>query len=211
MSSPEQTRRPYDASGRQEAARHTRAAVLDAFRELLVADGYRAATIRAVAERAGVSAETVYKTFGGKPGLTKALWDTTLAGDDEPVTMAERAQLRAVWAEPDPVAKARGYAGFVRGVNERLATLAGLLSQAGPEAAAVLDASERERRAGVGAFVAHLAEAGLLRAGADAELVADACWVLTGPRPYTELTVGRGWAAADYEGWLARVLAADLR
>ncbi|MFF1595738.1 TetR/AcrR family transcriptional regulator, partial [Streptomyces sp. NPDC058286] len=68
-------RKPYDSTLRAAAARRTRTAVVQAFGELLVADGYRAATIRAVADRAGVSAETVYKTFSGKQGLIKALWD----------------------------------------------------------------------------------------------------------------------------------------
>jgi AcrR family transcriptional regulator len=211
MSSPRPSRRSYDSRRRQEAAHRTRAAVLAAFGDLLFADGYRATTIRAVAERAGVSAETIYKTFGGKPGLTKALWDATLAGDDEPVTMAEREQLREVLATGDPAMKMRLYAGFVRGVHERLAALAALLGQAGPEAAAVLGESERERRTGVGAFVAHLAETGLLKSGADPERVADACWVLTGPRPFTELTVECGWDGAAYEEWLAGMLAANLR
>src|SRR5580693_4960608 len=84
--------RPYDASSRREAADRNRAAVLAACRELLFRDGYHATTVRSVAELAGVSVETVYKTFGGKPGMVKALWDVTLAGDDEPVAMGDRPQ-----------------------------------------------------------------------------------------------------------------------
>src|SRR5580698_3963785 len=108
-------RRPYDARRRQDAARRNRAAILDACRDLLVRDGYQSTTIRAVAEQAGVSPETVYKAFGSKPGLVKALWDVTLAGDDEPLTMAQRPALREVWRTRDPHAKLRLYAGFVRG------------------------------------------------------------------------------------------------
>ncbi|WP_436535896.1 TetR/AcrR family transcriptional regulator [Actinoplanes sp. HUAS TT8] len=210
MSLPPKNRRPYDARRRQDAARGTRAAVLAAFGQMLFADGYRATTVQAVATRAGVSPETIYKTFGGKTGLTKALWDVTLAGDDEPVVMAERQQLREVWATQDPDQKMLLYAGFVRAVNERLATLAALLAQAGPEALAVLAASERERRAGVGAFTAHLADSGLLRTGVEPAAPADACWVLTGPRPFTELTVECGWDGTRYQHWLAGMLAANL-
>jgi len=210
MSSPRRDRKPYDSRGRQEAARRSRSAVLEAFGEMLFAQGYRATTIRAVAERAGVSAETIYKTFGGTPGLTKALWDATLAGDDEPVAMAQRAQLREVWATGDPVAKLRLYAAFVRGVHERSAALATLLGQAGPEAADVLTVSEQERRTGVGAFVAHLAEAGVLRSGAEPARTADACWVLTGPQPFMELTAECGWAGEAYEEWLAGMVAASV-
>lgn len=210
MSPPGSDRKPYESPSRRDAARRTRAEVLAAFREMLFADGYRASTIRAVAERAGVSPETIYKTFGGKPGLIKALWDVTLAGDDEPVAMAERAQLREVWATGEPAAKMLLYARFVRGVHERLAALAALLAQAGPEAAAVLEAGERERRIGVGAFVDHLADTGTLRAGADRVHAADACWALTSAALYVQLTTAAAWDAVTYESWLADMLSATL-
>jgi AcrR family transcriptional regulator len=203
-------RKPYDARRRQDAARRNRGAVLGAFRELLVRDGYSATTIRAVSEHAGVSPETVYKAFGGKAGLVKALWDVTLAGDDEPLAMAERPALLEVWLTRDPQAKVRLYAAFVRGVHERLASLFGVLSQAGPEAAAVLADSEAERLAGVTAFVTHLADEGALRPGAGTGQAADACWALTGPHLFTQLTVGRGWPPGAYQDWLAAVLAATL-
>jgi AcrR family transcriptional regulator len=203
-------RRPYDASRRQDAALRNRAAVLAACRDLLMGDGYQATTIRAVAERAGVSPETVYKTFGGKPGLVKALWDVTLAGDDEPVAMAQRPALKEVWRTRDPHTKLRLYAAFVRGVHERLAALSALLTQAGPEVAQVLATSEAERLTGITAFVAHLADQGVLRPGVDTAYVADVCWALTGPQLFTQLTAGRGWHADAYEDWLAGILTTTL-
>ncbi|MFC4032367.1 TetR/AcrR family transcriptional regulator [Streptomyces polygonati] len=207
---PDTPRRPYDARRRQDAARRNRAAVLAACRELLLRDGYQATTIRAVAESAGVSPETVYKAFGGKPGLVKALWDITLAGDDEPLTMAERPVLREIWSTPDPRTKLRKYAAFVRGVNERLAALFALLTQAGPDVGQVLAISEGERLTGLTAFVAHLADAGALPAGTDLAYAADACWALTGPHLFTQLTSGRGWSADTYQDWLADMLAGTL-
>ena len=203
-------RRPYDSGRRQQAARRNRAAVLAACRELLFRDGYQATTVRAVAERAGVSPETVYKAFGGKPGLVKARWDVTLAGDDEPLAMAERPQLQAVWETRDAHAKLRLYAAFVRGVHERLAALVTLLTQAGPEVGQVLALSEEERMTGVTAFVAHLTDTGVLPAGADTARLADSCWALTGPYLFTQLTTGRGWDADAYEDWLAGMLASAL-
>ncbi|MFJ6982866.1 MULTISPECIES: TetR/AcrR family transcriptional regulator [unclassified Streptomyces] len=203
-------RRPYDSGRRREAADRNRAAVLAACRELFLRDGYRPTTVRAVAEHAGVSPETVYKTFGGKPGLLKALWDVTLAGDDEPLTMAERPQLRQVLETPDPREKLRLYAAFVRGVHERLAALSALLAGAGPDAAEVLARSEEERLTGVTAFVAHLSATGTLPPGADLARLADSCWTLTDPHPYTRLTADRGWSAEAYEDWLAGLLGAVL-
>lgn len=203
-------RRPYDSGRRRQVAARNRAAVLDACRDLLFRDGYQATTVRAVAERAGVSPETVYKTFGGKPGLVKALWDVTLAGDDEPLPMAERPQLRMVLETRDARAKLRLYAAFVRGVHERLAALFTLLEQAGPDVGQVLALSEEERMTGVSAFIAHLADTGILFPNADRARLADSWWALTGPQLFTQLTTGRDWSADTYENWLSGMLASAL-
>jgi AcrR family transcriptional regulator len=206
----EAPRRPYNSERRREAARHNRAAVLDACRELVFRDGYHNTTIRAVAERAGVSAETVYKAFGGKPGMVKALWDITLAGDDEPVPMAERPEALAIKQTGEPHAKLRRYAAYVRGIHERVAPLFTLLTQAGPEVAEVLDTGEQERLTAVSAFVAHLDNSGALGPHADQTRLADALWALTGPQLYTQLTAKRGWSSDTYEDWLAATLIAVL-
>ncbi|MGW0633634.1 TetR/AcrR family transcriptional regulator [Streptomyces sp. NPDC002758] len=207
---PDAPRRPYNARRRQDAARRNRAAILAACGDLLFRDGYQATTVRAVAERAGVSPETLYKAFGSKPGLVKALWDVTLAGDDEPLSMAERPALQEVWRTRDPHAKLRLYAAFVRGVHERLAALFVLMAQAGPEVEQVLAVSETERLTGVTAFVTHLANEGALRPGTDTAHAADACWALSGPQLFTQLTTGRGWHADAYQEWLSAMLAATL-
>jgi AcrR family transcriptional regulator len=48
-------------------------AIVDAAERLFVRDGFQATTIAAIAAEAGVSAETIYKTFGGKTGLVRAI------------------------------------------------------------------------------------------------------------------------------------------
>jgi AcrR family transcriptional regulator len=202
--------RPYDASSRRESAARNRAAVLAACRELLFRDGYHRMTVRSVAEQAGVSAETIYKAFGGKPGLMKALWDVTLAGDEEPVAIADRPQMAEVRSAADPAEKLRRWARFVSGANQRLAPLYGLLAEAGPEVTELLATTQQERLAGVRALVAHLADSGLLAAGRDPAAAADACWALTGPRLFLDLTADRGWQPDRYEDWLISMLIANL-
>ena len=203
-------RRPYDASSRRENAARNRAAVLAACRELLFRDGYHHMTVRSVAEQAGVSPETIYKAFGGKPGLMKALWDVTLAGDDEPVPIADRPEMHEVRSAREPAEKLRLWAGFVRGANQRLAALYGLLAQAGPEVTQMLATTQQERLTGVRALVTHLTDTGLLAAGRDPATAADACWALTGPRVFLDLTADRGWHPGQYEDWLVSMLTANL-
>jgi hypothetical protein len=43
----------------------------------------------------------VYKTFGNKGALAKAVFDLALAGDDGPVPIRERPALLAIGTEPD--------------------------------------------------------------------------------------------------------------
>jgi AcrR family transcriptional regulator len=208
---PADSRRTYDSSGRQEQARRRRAEILDACRDILVRQGYAGLTIRAVAEAAGVSQETVYKAFGGKRGLVKAMYDVTLAGDDTPIPMAGRPEVRALLAEPDPAAKIAAYARIARGVSERLGAVAAALSTGGPEAAEIAAETDRERLIGVTAFVGHLAEGGHLRAaGRDTAAVAEEAWVLTAPEVFRLCAAGRGWSADRYEDWLRRILTATL-
>jgi AcrR family transcriptional regulator len=202
--------RAYDATRRRDAAARARRAVLDAARELVLRDGYKATTIRAVAERAGVSAELVYKSFGGKPQLLKAVYDVTLAGDDDPVPMGQRAELRAVFAAADAPAALRGYAAFACGVHDRLAGLLAVLAGSDPELAAVAAEADAERLRGVTAFVGHLAEVGWLRPGLPAAEAADSCWVLTSPQVFDRLRRARGWDAEAYRRWLERMLTAAL-
>ena len=74
----------------------------------------------------------------------------------------------------------------------------------------MLATTQQERLTGVRALVAHLADAGLLAAGRDQETAADACWALTGPRLFLDLTADRGWQPDRYEDWLTRMLTANL-
>jgi AcrR family transcriptional regulator len=202
-------RRAYDASGRRAAAARNRQAVLAACHELLLRDGYQATTIRAVAELAGVSAELIYKAFGSKQGLMKAVYDFVIAGDDEPVPVGQRPAIQRIWAISDLREKIRAYAAFVRDLNERLGGLATVLAEADPEVAQVRAVTENERLRGVRAFVDHLAAAGLL-ADVDPGRAADECWVLTSLAIYAQLTAAREWPADAYQDWLARMLTAAL-
>jgi AcrR family transcriptional regulator len=204
------SRRTYDSSRRQAAAQANRRAILEACRELLFRDGYQATTVRAVADQAGLSPETLYKAFGSKPQMMKALWDITLAGDDDPLTMAERPEIRTVLGTPDPQVKLELYAAFVSGVHERIAALFTLLTGSDPEVAQLLATAEQERLTGVSAFVAHLADVGMLRTGADQNAVADAFWVLTSPDLFVKLTADRRWSIGAYRRWLADTLTAAL-
>src|SRR5689334_23933171 len=113
-----EVKRSYDASRRREQSRARRRAVVAAAGELFEQDGYRATTIAAVAARAGVSPESVYRGFGSKAALAKAVFDLAVAGYDDPVPVAERPAMLAVRSEPDV---RRKIAMFLEGLAQRQA------------------------------------------------------------------------------------------
>ena len=114
--------RAYDATRRQEQAQENRARVLDAARGRFLADGYTATTIPGVARDAGVSIQTVYKAFGNMGGLLKAVFDVAVTGDDRPIPVAGRDQIKCIQAEPDPQKKLRMYSEyFVQGAQRAVA------------------------------------------------------------------------------------------
>ena len=76
-------KRPYDATGRRQLAEARRGRILDAARDLFFADGYAATALSRIAAEASVSVETIYKAFGGKAGLVRALLARALEGDGE--------------------------------------------------------------------------------------------------------------------------------
>jgi AcrR family transcriptional regulator len=203
-------RRPYNSARRRAAAHSNRRAVLDAARDLLLRDGYRATTIRGIAERAGVSQDTIYKAFGSKPQLMKAVYDVTVAGDDEPVPIGQRPAIQRILQAADPREKVRLYAQFVCDFMQRLGGLLAVLTEADPEIAEVRAVTETERLTGVRAFVSHLAQGGNLRSSLGQDSAADACWSLTSPQLFAQLTQARGWTAAAYQQWLAEMIAATL-
>ena len=55
------------------AAACNRNRIVDAAEQRFLGDGYGLTTVAAIAGDAGVSADTIYKSFGGKPGLVRAI------------------------------------------------------------------------------------------------------------------------------------------
>ena len=72
--------RPYRLGQRQATTEQTRARIITAARELLIAsDGFSGFSIDAVARQADVARMTVYHQFGSKIGLLEALSDSLAA------------------------------------------------------------------------------------------------------------------------------------
>jgi AcrR family transcriptional regulator len=200
-----------DNTARAAQARATRRRVIDAAHGLLLEKGYASTTIGEIAARAGVSVETVYKRFGSKAALTKQVYDTVLAGDDEPVPLRARPEIQAIIAEPDPrrkVAPLRRPRPPARRAPRPAARRAARQPRRRPGRVRSHDRRGTARR--LRAFVAHLAESGGLRRGVDPDRARDVLWALISPELYLLLVVKRGWPLDNYEGWLVEAISDAL-
>ncbi|MDQ4131861.1 MAG: TetR/AcrR family transcriptional regulator [Actinomycetota bacterium] len=205
--------RRYSSERRQEQARRTRRAVLDAARRRFLENGYAGTTIADVATDAGVSVETVYKAFGNKPGLVKAVFDVAVVGDDEPVPLMQREFVRRNMAEPDPRRKLRAYGDHVTEVLPRIGPIQLVVrdaARADPTAAAVWDQLQAERLTGMSAFASHLGEGGHLREGVSVAEARDVLWLHNSVEVWDLLVNHRGWSNRRYGRWVAQQLIAAL-
>ena len=196
-------RRSYDSSKRQEQARATRRSILDAARELFIASGSAATTIQAIADAAGVAVQTVYAVFGNKRELLKQLVDVAVAGDDDPVPLDERFELRAIEEEPDQGRRVVFHAHLMRQIIERAGALGAVARQAAvvdPEFAVLWDDQMRLRRVGMGNATRSIAGRDGLRV--DVEAAGDVLWALSGPEAYELFIRDLGWSYDRYEEWL---------
>ena len=126
----------------QARTRLSRAAVVEAARDLFLERGYGTTTVEAISEAAAVPPATVYRLFSSKHGILKALFDVSIVGDDHDVPMADRPQVRSLVTGGDAEQQLAGFVQVIVQVNGRIAPLYRILvSAAGtdPDAAALLD------------------------------------------------------------------------
>jgi AcrR family transcriptional regulator len=205
--------RPYRSTLRAEQARATRRRIVDAGRELFLTRGYASTTIDAIAERAEVGRKTVFTSVGGKAAVLKLAFDWALAGDDEPVPIADWPEVREMMQGEDPAVLVAEWVAMNAAIAARLAALHHVLvvaADADPEAAAVLNTAEQQRAHGARAFVTRLKAIGGLRAPLDVDRASAIAELLMDPMPYRRLVLRRGWTTEEYTGYLQRTAAAVL-
>jgi AcrR family transcriptional regulator len=205
------TRRRYDSSGRRERARQTRDQITRAAEQLFLADGYAATTVAAIAAAAAVSVETIYKGFGGKPGLVRAIVERGLAGEG-PVPAEQRSDhIRDT--EPDPRRILAAWGAFTAEIGPKTAPILALARDAAasdPEIADLLDELSAARHQRMTINARGLAAAGHLRPGITPEQAADILWTYSSPELYELLAFRRSWPAEQYGRFIGQALTAAL-
>ncbi len=211
MSSDVKPRRQYNSCRRRAQATRTRQDVIDAARALFLAHGYGQTTVSAIAEAAGVSVETIYKAFGGKPGVVRALVSKGLEGGG--TTPAEQRSDEMQAAELDPRAVIRNWTRLATEVAPRTAPIVLLIRSAAgtdPEMAGLLTEVDEQRLRRMEKNARTLYERGDLRHGITLEQARDVLWTISSPELYELLVLRRGWSVDRFAAFQAEQMIAAL-
>lgn len=203
--------RRYVSPRREEQARQTRRAILDAAAKLFVDPGYAATPLTAVAAEAGVAVQTVYAVFGSKRQLLSDLVDVTLVGDDERMAMAERSFVTDIRGLVGLRTKLTRYARHLAETHARQVYVILALASAATadaDAAAIWRKNIEDRRRGMAMFAADLAATGEVQVSQ--ERAADVLWLAQDVRNYDWLVRERGWPVERFERWFVDGVAAVL-
>jgi AcrR family transcriptional regulator len=193
--------RRYDASGRRAAAAARRALVLDVARRLMLRDGYDATRIARIAAEAGVSAETIYKSFGGKPGLVRALFEKALEGAG-PVPAETRSD---ALRNTDPETLVAGWARLATEVAPRGTAVQILVRAAAasdPRLRQLYDDMDATRLSRMHDNARALAALGGVRDGITVDEAGDVLFTISSPEMYELLVMRRGWSLERYSTYV---------
>jgi AcrR family transcriptional regulator len=203
--------RRYDSTRRQDAAQRRRAAIVEAAGRLFMREGFSGTTIARIAEDAGVSEETVYKAFGNKIALVRAVRDEALAGAG-PVH-AERRSDRMQVNEKDPREIVRRWGVLTQEVAPRVAPVLLLVREAAasdPELARLQEEMDAARLTRMTHNARTLLTGRHLRKGMSLEAAADVLWTYSSPELYELLVVRRRWSIERYGRFIADAMIAAL-
>ena len=204
-----EVKRRYDASGRRAKAERTREELIGAARDLLLANGYTATAVADVAGACGVSVESVYKRFGGKAGLVRAVVDEALSGEG-PVPAEARSNALSV---TDPRTLLRGWGRLTMEIAPLVSPILLLVKSAAAQdgnLTGLANELDNDRRRRMIDNARRLAGAGHLRSGMTVERTADVLWAFSSPELYDLLVLRSGWDLASYADFVTRGLIEQL-
>ncbi len=197
-------RRTYDARRRKDQAQRSRDAIVEVAERRFLDDGYAATTIAVIATDAGVSVDTIYKSFGGKPGLIRAIRTKALEGHG-PVPAEQRSD-RMQASETDPRRILEGWGSLTAEVAPRVAPILLLIRDAATtdaEVRTLLDELDDDRLRRMRTNARRLRAGGHLRPGIGLARCTDLLWTYSSPELYELLVVRRGWTARRFGSFVA--------
>ena len=206
-------RRRYRTLKRDERAAITRRAIRDAAEALFLRDGYTPTTMKAIAERAGVSEKTVYLAYATKANLLRAVIDVAVLGDEVRTSLRDRPEWRTVILGPRDEVFNRFAAVNTTLVarTARIIALAEAAADTDTELAKHRDQARATSRSDCAALARELERRGALASGITAQAAGDTIYALAADvSVYLRLTADCGWSDDRYTDLVARALTATL-
>jgi AcrR family transcriptional regulator len=210
MATPKRPTRAYRSPLRAEKAAETRQQIITAAGEVFSERGYAGATMAQVAERAGVSVESVHG-LGTKPALLILAFKQTYAGASGWRTILDEPDLLRIMSTEDNDEAIVGYAEFITAANGRShgiwpAVRTAALSE--PRVAEQIEELIALKKQDFLMGAAWYAERGIIDAAADPAVVAPYLYLLTSQETYDQLVQDWGYAPETYAIWLAEAIRA---
>lgn len=198
--------RRYRSTLRDEQAKQTRTRIRASARTLFAEQGFGATTVAQIAKDAGVSAPTVYATYGSKAAIILAMLDDLQESVDVGV------RVRAAMEEPDPRGQLRMWLAAHVELFDAGADILRAAIQAGdaPEVRALSERGDAARRSVIEALVGGWARRGVLRSGLEPAEAADRLWLLTTTEGFLNATDRLGWSVHEYLRWVSDLAEADV-
>jgi AcrR family transcriptional regulator len=199
-------KRPYNAPRRAAAAAQTREAIVAAALDVFERLGWSGATMRGIADQAGVSVKTVEALHRTKAELLKEAVDYAIAGDLEPVPVLGRASVADMQAAPDAATMLDLHARHTRAISGRAASVMWVAEHAAgahEDVDRLWDQMRTDRRNGMRWAATTLLTKRGVAPHVTQRYAEEVFWVATDPATYRSLTIGRGLSADDFQAWIA--------
>jgi AcrR family transcriptional regulator len=203
--------RKYSSPVRDEQAARTRTRILDAAAELFLDRGYARATMKDIADHAGVARDTVHAVFGSKARVLTALIDQRLVPDDAVANVTQRADAQAIRDETDQRRQLELFGVFIAGISTQLRPVFEILRTASavePEMADVFAEMDRFRMQNMHTYAKWIAARGPLRVST--RRAGEIIWAMASPDVARMLCDELGWSQNQHARWLADTLIRTL-
>ena len=205
--------KPDPRTPRRRNPAETRRRILDAARSLFNELGYASTTLTAIADRGGVSVQTVYFTFHTKGELLMQVVLAAGADDPEAPPHQDRGWYREMLASTDARRQLALLSEHGTDIFVRVAPLIGLVDAArasDPNLGAAWQQAVMARREALREHMEVVARNGALRPELSVNDAADIVFVLQRPETLRALTIECGWPIERYKAWLYETLCHQL-
>ncbi len=199
--------RSYSSPVRDEQAARTRVRIVQAADELFRERGYAGATMKDVAQRAGVSRDTVHAVFGTKLQLIPAIVDLRLVPDESVPNVADTPEGQAVRNETDPVRQIELFADFITRLNVVLRPVFELVRSAAASEPALVETLaqlEKNRMRNMQLYASWFAARGPLRVST--RKAGETIFAIASPEVGRMLCDELGWSRRQHAAWVSDVL-----